>query len=371
MSSDEDSSKKSVVWALSGNSAVMLLKFIAFALTVSSAMLAEALHSLGDVVNQIALLLGITHGSKKPDRRHPYGYGRARFLWNCFAAAVVAFLAGVTLYKGIGTVFHGHVPDYILSSESIFALTFAGFKLSITPLVITFAILGASLVIEGKTLLVAKAAVWKQKGNSSLIKYIRETSDPTGVAVFLEDFVAELGVATAVIGIVATKYFSGNPVFDGIAAVAIAAMMFCTALLLLYLNGVLLLGRSHFEIEEKIQTWVMELPSVERIHRLHTEIRGPHVVSIALWVELKEEAIYEHVSNGALLGLIGKNPREIVDETYNRTARLTDEVRNHIKAHLEDQDFECFVCVEAEAPRKIRVPGAHVFDDAAKKIQTV
>lgn len=348
MSEDSSrSSKRSVIWALCGNSSVMCLKFVAAGLTGSSAMLAEGLHSAGDVINQIALYLGIKQGSKKPDQNFPFGYGRARYLWNCVAALLVALLAGITLYKGISTIFYGHVPDYISSDKTILSLSVLNFELSITPVMIALLILAASLLVEGYTLLIAKRVVWRQKGSCSFIKYIRETSDPTGIAVFLEDLVAELGVSIAIAGILVTM-FTRSPLFDGIAALVIALMMFGVAILMIYLNGILLIGKSDSEIEVKIKDLIGKHPIVERVHRVHTQIFGSNIIFAVIWVEFREEVIYEHVANGASKKLTDKSPRQIVDVTYNHIAKLTDELRRYIKEYLPNV---LFICIEAETPR--------------------
>lgn len=53
-------SKKAVYAAITGNSVVMVAKFIAFMASGSSAMLSEAIHSFADVSNQSLLALGLS-----------------------------------------------------------------------------------------------------------------------------------------------------------------------------------------------------------------------------------------------------------------------------------------------------------------------
>jgi divalent metal cation (Fe/Co/Zn/Cd) transporter len=67
------SSARVVYAALAGNLAVAAAKFGASALSGSSAMLTEAIHSLVDSADQLLLLTGQSRARKPPDRTHPLG----------------------------------------------------------------------------------------------------------------------------------------------------------------------------------------------------------------------------------------------------------------------------------------------------------
>src|SRR5436190_12704942 len=70
-----NSARRVVIAAFIGNLAVALTKFVAAALTGSSAMISEGVHSLVDTTNELLLLHGMRQSSKPADADHPFGYG--------------------------------------------------------------------------------------------------------------------------------------------------------------------------------------------------------------------------------------------------------------------------------------------------------
>ncbi len=87
------SSKKVIYAALIGNALIAVTKFGASAVTGSSAMLAEGIHSLVDTGNQGLLLYGL-HKAKKPlDDQFPFGHGKKVYFWS-FVVAILIFNIG-------------------------------------------------------------------------------------------------------------------------------------------------------------------------------------------------------------------------------------------------------------------------------------
>src|SRR6266404_3617073 len=95
-------SARVVYVALAGDMAVAAAKFGASALSGSTAMLTEAIHSLVDSADQLLLLTGQSRARKPPDRTHPLGYGMETYFWSFVVALFVFFLAGlVAFYQGV------------------------------------------------------------------------------------------------------------------------------------------------------------------------------------------------------------------------------------------------------------------------------
>src|SRR5664279_1130531 len=105
-------SGKAVVAALSANLGIAVIKFVAFAVTGSSSMLAEGVHSVVDSGNQGLLLLGGRRSRQSADSDHPFGYGPNRFFF-AFIVALVLFSLGslFAVYEGIEKIKHPHHVD--------------------------------------------------------------------------------------------------------------------------------------------------------------------------------------------------------------------------------------------------------------------
>ena len=104
-------SKRLVILALIANAGIAITKFIAAAVSGSSAMLSEGIHSLADSGNQLFLLRG--HAASRYDAsvQHPYGRGKEIYFWS-FMVAVFLFVGGsvLSIVSGVGKIRdpHGH-----------------------------------------------------------------------------------------------------------------------------------------------------------------------------------------------------------------------------------------------------------------------
>ena len=128
-------STKAVVTAFAANAMVTVAKFVGFALSGSSALLAEAVHSLADTANQGLLYLGLRRSVRKADEEHQFGYGQERYFWNLISAVTIFFLGcAYTIMHAMDQLRHDHTPE-----------------LSWIP----FAIVGFSFVMEGSSFMVA------------------------------------------------------------------------------------------------------------------------------------------------------------------------------------------------------------------------
>ena len=162
--------------ALAGNLAIAVTKFVAFALTGSSAMLTEAIHSSVDTGNQGLLLLGLARARKPPSQTHPFGYGMEGYFWAFVVALLIFALGGAfSIYEGVLKILRPEPIDRAW---------------------INFLVIGLAVLFEGGSFLVA----WKEfrilTRGTPFLRAIRRSKDPSVFAVLLED-----GAASVAIGV--------------------------------------------------------------------------------------------------------------------------------------------------------------------------
>src|SRR5215470_9599750 len=88
-----EGTRRTIIAAFLANLGIAASKFLAFAVTGSASMLAEAIHSVADTGNQGLLFLGGRRSRREPTAEHPFGFGTERYFW-AFVVALVLFSLG-------------------------------------------------------------------------------------------------------------------------------------------------------------------------------------------------------------------------------------------------------------------------------------
>ncbi|KAJ9529803.1 hypothetical protein QJQ45_022205 [Haematococcus lacustris] len=211
--------------AITANVLICAAKVWVHLISGSSAMLAEAMHSAADVLNQVLLRVGVKQAIKAPTAQHPYGYMRDRFVWSLISAVGIFFLgAGASVLHGLHTLFEARV----LEGEAL-----------------SYAVLGVSALLEGYSLLVAVQHIRTGAAARGMpvLKYINSGVDPTTVAVLMEDGGAVAGLAIAA-ACTALAHATANPMWDAVGSILVGGLLGCIAMFLVQRNRDLLLGRS-------------------------------------------------------------------------------------------------------------------------------
>jgi cation diffusion facilitator family transporter len=297
------SSKKVIYAALIGNALIAVTKFAAAALTQSSAMMAEGIHSVVDTGNQVLLLYGLRRARKPPDRRYPFGHGKEVYFW-AFAVAILIFGvgAGFSMYEGVRHLLH---PGPIRNPA------------------INYIVLGLAVLFEGAAWFFAFTEFTKAKGKWGYLEAVHRGKDPTIFVVLFEDSAALLGLGIAFLGVLLT-HLTGNGVFDAAASVLIGLILAGTAAWLAYETKSLLIGESATpEVVAGIRQLAVAHPEVERINEVLTMHMGPDFVLLNLSVDFRDD-----VTAGDLERAVAAMDRQI-KETYPEVKRVFIEAEAH------------------------------------------
>lgn len=255
--------------ALAGNLCIAIAKFVAAGLSGSSAMLSEGVHSLVDTINELLLLYGLRRSEQKPDTVHPFGYGRELYFWSFIVALLVfAAGAGVSAYEGI---------QHIRNPEPA------------TNHLISYTVLGVSIVFEGTSWWIALREFRATKGTLGYFEAFRRSKDPTTFTVLLEDSAALLGLGFALIGLVAAQLLD-MPILDGVASLCIAGVLAVTAFLLARETKGLLVGEpAHPSVAKRILAVANTDPDLRNANGVTTMQMGPDQVVAMLSAEFEDD----------------------------------------------------------------------------------
>lgn len=257
---------RAILAALSANAGIALAKFIGFAITGASSMLAEAVHSVADTSNQGLLLLGQRTSKRKATPEHPFGFGRDRYFYS-FIVALMLFTLGsaFAIYEGVHKLQH---PEPLSA-----------------PLV-AVAILVLAIALEGYSFRTAIHESSKIKGRVTWWGFIRQSRTPELPVVLLEDAGALLGLVFALFGVGLTV-ITGDPVWDGIGTLMIGSLLGVIAVILIVEMKSLLIGEGATPTELAAIKGALVAGRVQRLIHIRTQYMGPEELLVAAKIALE------------------------------------------------------------------------------------
>ena len=262
--------------AVAGDLVIAVSKFVAAALTGSSAMWVEGLHSLIDTGNEVLLLFGLKRSRHALDEWHPFGYGRATYIWALVVALLVFSVGGgVSIYEGIVRM----VDVPVLGDPKW-----------------NYVVLAVAAVFEGFSWRVSRQELSRhRRPGDSLWRTAHRSMDVLVFTVFIEDSAALIGMVIAAAGI-ALSHATGNPYFDPAASVVIG-MVLVSAAALLALKSVRLLIGTGLDAQEifQLRTIIAGDPAVESVHHLLTMQLGADDVLLTAAVRFHRELSLDQV----------------------------------------------------------------------------
>ncbi|MCP1413351.1 cation diffusion facilitator family transporter [Paenarthrobacter sp. A20] len=269
---------KAIVAALAANLTIAVLKFIAFFLTASSSMLAEAIHSVADSGNQILLLVGGKRAKRAASPEHPFGYGRERYIY-AFIVSIVLFSVGglFALYEAWEKFQHPH------GIEGAFWW-------------VPLAVLVGAIIAESFSFRTAIIESNHVRGQQSWVKFIRNAKQPELPVILLEDFGALLGLVFALFGVSMTL-ITGDGVWDALGTAMIGLLLVAIAVVLALETKSLLLGESATKEDVQSITTALEADGTRIIH-LKTLHLGPEELLVAAKISMEASETGEEIAKG-------------------------------------------------------------------------
>lgn len=268
-----DGSSKAIVAALLANTGIAVAKFVGFAITGSSSMLAEGVHSVADSGNQGLLLLGKKKAQQRADEQHQFGYGVNRYFY-AFVVALVIFALGsvFALYEGI------HKISQPAPIES--------------PIVAVL-ILVVAIGLETYSFRTAIGESRSLRGDRSWWGFIRTSRNPELPVVLLEDAGALIGLMFALLG-VGLAWITGDGVFDAIGTLAIGVLLGIIAIVLVIEMRSLLIGEPALPEDQLTIKALLHGPDeadvITDVVHLRTQHLSPEDLLIAAKIGVRADA---------------------------------------------------------------------------------
>jgi cation diffusion facilitator family transporter len=292
--SEQGGTRRVVLFALAGNIAVAALKFVASALSGSTALLTEAIHSLVDTTDQGLMLIGLARAKRPPDESHPFGYGMETYFWGFIVALMVFFASGcVAVGEGVerllnpGDVTRPWLNLGVIAASAVFEV------LSFRPGYKEY-----RRMVRGRDV-----PLWK---------FVVLSKDPNLFATLLEDVGAMIGLGIAALGVIGSAWL-GLDWADGVASVAIGVLLVLTAVFMANETRSLIAGEAAAPaIVEGARAAVRQAGVAGELKALRTLHLGPDKILAALsWTfpqGLPREAAAEGLET-LVAALRGSDPR--------------------------------------------------------------
>lgn len=285
----ESNSLYAVVFALAGNLAIAIIKYIVSVISGSSAMFAEAIHSLADTTNQVFLLIGRKRSGKRANETHPFGYGKEEYFWGFLVAVLLFFLGGCySIYEGI----HKFMQPEPLEKY-----------------IYIFAVLAAAILIESKSFSVAFRE-FRKVSPKGLVKSWKDSTDTNLLVILLEDFSALTGL---LIVLITTLLSFINPIFDIIGTFFVGCLLIFMSYLLANELRKLMIGESiPREMRATIRAIVHKQPAVKHINNVRSMYIGGNNFILLISVDVDDRC------NGAALEYTAGEIRNDITRVFPR-----------------------------------------------------
>ncbi|GAA2010306.1 cation diffusion facilitator family transporter [Microbacterium ulmi] len=253
---------RAIIAAFLANMGIALAKFIAWFISGSASMLAEAIHSVADSGNQLLLLLGGRRSRRTADSEHPFGYGRERYVY-AFVVSIILFSVGglFSIYEGVEKLTNPH---------------------ELTNFWIPIIVLVVAIGLESFSLRTAvKESNHLRKKGETWIAFVRHAKAPELPVVLLEDIAALTGLVFALFGVGMTA-ITHEPIWDAIGTLMIGTLLILVAVTLGVETKSLLVGEGANDADhEAIVSAIESGAEIEKLIHIKTLYLGPDELLVA------------------------------------------------------------------------------------------
>jgi cation diffusion facilitator family transporter len=262
---NESNSLRAVLFALGGNLTIAIIKYIVSVISGSSAMLAEAIHSLADTTNQVFLLIGRKRSGKGADEIHSLGYGKEEYFWGFLVAVLLFFLGGCfSIYEAVHKYMN---PEPIGNYLYIFIVLFA------------------AMAIEYKSFSVAFKE-FRKTSPKGLIQPLKDSTDTNLFVILTEDFSALTGLT---IVLITTLLSMINPFFDVVGTFLVGSLLIIMAYLLANELRKLMVGESiPRETRNNIKVLVRKYSIIKHINNIRSMYIGNNNFILLISVDVED-----------------------------------------------------------------------------------
>lgn len=268
-------SKKAVIFALTGNLLIALIKYIVAFITTSTAMLAEAIHSTADSLNQVFLLVGHRRSLRPGSEIYNLGNANEIYFWAMMVAVLLFFVgAAFSIYEGVHKLMH---PEEIKNAIWIFVVIIS------------------SIVIEAKSFQVAFREFRKTTG-LPFFKAIRNSTQVSLIVVVLEDSAALVGLIIVLISTTLALFV--HPLFDAVGSIFVGLVLLYVSIVLMSEIRNFIIGESMpRDKKEKIRKVLHSYRDIDHINSFKSILMGDNKYLVLISIDVNDNLRAHHVED--------------------------------------------------------------------------
>lgn len=256
---------------------IAISKFIAAAITGSSSMISEGIHSVIDTISQLLLIWGVKTSKRSADYDRPFGYGKELYFWSFIVSLVIFVLGGcISFYEGLMRL---HKPEFEGNPNW------------------NYIILAIAFVFNMVSMVTALKAFNAQRGKMSFWKALVLTKDPSTIIVLLGDFGDLLGLFIAFLGVLLGRMYH-NPYYDGVASMLIGVVLIVISAFLVRESKSLLMGEpTSRKVLKKVIAITQADESVIKVKKHFSTYMSPEDVLLQLNTVFKQDLTTKQITD--------------------------------------------------------------------------